>query len=248
MMIQRAMAGVGTLSLCLCAGAANASVVDLTHADSVGVLNGTRFETSDYRAPGAGTVNSFVRIQANGTERGYNTSGANLPFNDIASGTRDLTFGEVPTRNINGVDYKEFVLNINQSSSNPLLSLDRVQIFTSGVGGQTTTNVPSLGAMVYDMDLGGNNTVELDYSATSGSPDGDMRMYVPLSYFGSISSGTFLYLYSEWGDPNASNEGYEEWGVQGPPSVVPLPTSAIAGLSGLAGLALLRVARRRYPA
>jgi hypothetical protein len=247
MMIQRAMAGVGTLSLCLCAGAANASVVDLTHADSVGMINGARFETSDYRQASVGTVNSFVRIQANGTERGYNTSGSNLPFNDIASGTRDLTFGEVPTRNINGVDYKEFVLNINQSSSNPLLSLDRVQIFKSGTGGQTTTNVPSLGAMVYDMDAGANSTVELDYSVNSGDPNGDMRFYVPVSYFGSINSGTYLYLYSEWGDPNASNEGYEQWGVQNP-SVVPLPTSAIAGLSGLAGLALLRVARRRYPA
>src|SRR5262245_39962819 len=90
------------------ASAASASIVDLTNPGSFGVVNGARFETADFRPAGTGVLNSFVRIQQNGTEQGYNTSGRPVAFDEKTDPnfTRNLTFGEIPTMTVNGVDYK----------------------------------------------------------------------------------------------------------------------------------------------
>jgi hypothetical protein len=234
------------MALACVAGSANATIVDLTHTGGSGVVNGGRFETNDFRSAGTGVIDPFVRIQANGNESGYNTSGTPLPFDDKAGPfTRNLTYGEVPTRNIGGVDYKEFLLDINQTNANSLLSMNAVKLFKSGVGSQTTTNVASLGTLVYDLDAGSDSTVEMDYSLNSGSGQGDMRMFIPVSAFGSITAGTFLYLYTEYGTPNPTNDGFEEWAVQTLTPVVPLPPAALAGLGGLAAVGAVGFIRRR---
>jgi hypothetical protein len=229
------------------AGSARAVIVDLTAPMSSGVINGARFETVDFRSAGTGVIDSFVRIQRNETEQGYNTSGRPTAFDENTSGnfTRNLTYGEIPTRVISGVTYKEFMLDINQTNNNPLLSLDQVKIYTSAVGSQTTTNVDSLGALVYNMDLGGDSYVRMDYSLASGSGQGDVRLLVPASAFGAAGSGTFIYLYSIFGQNLATNDGFEEWAVQTDNVVVPLPPAATTGLASLIGIGALRVVRRR---
>jgi len=236
---------VGLLTL---AGAsvAQADLLDLS-LDTFGSLNGARFERADFRPAGSGVLQSFVRISAanQNVVQGYNTSGRPLQFdeNTSATFTHDLTFGEVPQLVVDGVTYLEFMLDINQNNNNPLLSLDDVEIYTSATGGQNTSNVASLGALVYSMDAGGDNFVRLDYNLNSGSGQGDMRMLVPLSAFGGAGAGTFIYLYSRFGENNANNDGYEEWAVFGEGTIIPLPPAAMAGMVGLAAAGF---ARRRF--
>src|SRR5262245_17204786 len=94
---------VGAAALCGIAGTASATIVDLTTPMSSGVVNGARFETADFRSAGTGVIQSFVRVQANGTEQGYNTSGRPVAFNENTSPnfTRNLTYGDIPSRVIN---------------------------------------------------------------------------------------------------------------------------------------------------
>jgi hypothetical protein len=238
---------VGAIALAGLATASQATVVDLTSPMSAGVINGTRFETTDFRSAGTGVIQSFVRIQATGTEQGYNTSGRPVAFDENTSGnyTRNLQLGDVPVRVINGVAYKEFLLDINQTNASPLLSLDQVKIFTSTVGSQTTNNVASLGTLRYDMDAGGDSWVKMDYSLASGSGQGDVRMLVPVSDFAGATDNQFVYLYSQFGTNFASNDGFEEWSVQSEQQIVPLPLGSMAGGLGLLTVAALRRKARR---
>jgi MYXO-CTERM domain-containing protein len=245
MLVATAMASAALLVT----SSGKATVVDLTTSPSFGVINNARFETSDFRSAGTGVIDSFVRLQANGTERGYNTSGRPTAFDEKTAGTftRNLQLSEVPTRLIGGISYYEFILDINQTNSNPLLTLDEVKIFTSATGSQTTSNVDSLGTPRYNMDGGavdGDSSVELNYTLASGSGQGDMNMYIPVSNFAGALQTDFVYLYSEFGIPNPTNDGIEEWAIRtanpvNPPEV-PLPTGAAMGLAGLTGLGLIR--------
>jgi hypothetical protein len=232
--------------IAVAASSVQAVTIDLTQPGAQsGTINQALFETSDFRSGGTGVIESFVRLQQSGFERGYNTSGRPVAFNENTSGqfTRDLTLGQVPVRSIGGTDYYEFILDINQTNNNPLLTLLQVKIYTSLVGSQTTSNVDSLGTMRYNMDAGGNSSVELDYSRSSGSGQGDMNLYVPVALFGGAAGNQFVYLYSEFGEPGQpTNDGFEEWAVRSPgnPPVIPLPSASIMGLAGLMGVATLR--------
>jgi hypothetical protein len=232
----------------LFASTGQATVVDLTTAHSSGFINGARFATADFQAAGTGVIDSFVRIQHNGTEQGYNTSGRPCAFDENTSGnyTRDLRLSEIPIVTIAGQSgsFYEFILDINQQNSNPLLSLDQVKIFTSTVGSQTTTNVTSLGSLRYNMDgvPAGDSTVELNYALANGSGQGDMVMDIPVSDFNGALPTDFVYLYSQFGQPNSTNDGFEEWAIRtnNPVNPVPLPAAAGMGLAGLTGLVLVR--------
>lgn len=81
---------------------------------------------------GTGVIASFVRVQATGTEEGYNTDGA-LVYDEITSDTftHSLHLRDVPIKTINGVKYFEFRLDINQTNANPLLSLNELKLYTT---------------------------------------------------------------------------------------------------------------------
>jgi hypothetical protein len=244
--------GIALLSLCAAAGSAQAVVVDLTTANASGTINGAIYQNFNITPAGSGNLNSFVRISTNGNiVQGYNTSGRPVAFNENTSPTftHDLTFGEIPTVTVAGVQYKEFLLDINQTNADPLLTLNQVIILSSGTGGQTTSSVYSLGTVRYEMNVGagtasGPNSVELNYALQSGSGQADMYLYVPLTAFAGLGAGDFIYLYSRFGDPNNNNDGYEEWATRGG-EVVPLPPAVWAGGASLFGIALARKARRR---
>src|SRR5262249_18509056 len=145
---------------------------------------------------------------------------------------------DIPILTVNNTPSYEFWLDINQNNGNDsnLLSLDRVQIYTSTVASQTTTNVSSLGALRYNMDQGGDNAIKMDYNLAAGSGQGDIRMYIPVSYFLGSLPTDYLYLYSEFGEGFRSNDGYEEWAVN---------SAAVPGPGGLAVLGIAVAARRR---
>jgi hypothetical protein len=207
-----------------------------------GSANGAYFEWVDHGSTGTGNISSFLRIQGNGLEAGYNTDGA-LEFDTKKSHTRAIQLDEVPIVEKNGTLYREFLLDIqeNTSGDSRFLSLDKVEIYLADTG--TLTGYPNLGTKVFDLDIGanGDTTVLLDSSLNPGNGWGDAFMYVPISG----DNNKFVYLYSEFGGTYRSDAGPEEWAVRvgiappppPPPPMVPVPGALLLVLGG-SGLTL----------
>jgi hypothetical protein len=207
--------------------------VDLTAHGSSGTVNGAIFSQYDARPTGTGVIDSFVRIQGpakGGPQQGYNTDARPLAYDENKSPqfTRSLKVSDVPTVVIGGVAYKEFLLDINQKASQPLLSLDQLKIFVGSSGNLSGALVNGkLGGLtaVYDLDAGGDNWVQLNSRLNSGSGSGDMLLYVPAALF---SGGDYVYLYSAFGQNYSGNGGFEEWSVGVSAGVTP----QLSSLSG----------------
>jgi hypothetical protein len=203
--------------------------VDLTSAGASGSLNGALFLQSNTQPTGTGVIDSFVRLQAHGAgaqvEQGYNTDARPLQFDEKNSPnfTRSLLLSDIPTVNIGGIVYRQFLLDINQKSSQPFLSLDQLRLFVGGSGdltGYDTTTGQLAGlSAVWDLDSGGDHWVKLDARLTHGSGSGDMLFYVPDSVFAGAAANSFVYLYSRFGDNFVSDGGFEEWAVTQSPLV-----------------------------
>jgi len=242
------------------------TIIDLTTAGASGTSNDAYYLQVPDQSTGTGVIEPFLRIQAKGDEQGYNSDvGGNDPW-DTKSGiwTHDLLLSDLVVETIGTTDYYEFLLDINQinSTNKSLLSLNQVQIFTR-TGAITTApdSTAGLGTLQYDSDAGadGDTTVNLNYSLNPGSGAGDMYMYVPTSYFAGVPLTDNVYFYSLFGNPHASNDGFEEWalvGVPGPtttddpqttdePTTTDAPEPAILGLLGAGLLAASRQLRRR---
>jgi hypothetical protein len=231
---------IGLVSMVLPATQAQASIMlDMTtsgamHTDGTAVFRQFSLDGST----GSGNIDSFVRIQGDGAERGYNTDGK--PQFDTKPGaafTHSLLLSSIPETTVDGVLCREFLLDINQNNNN-LLSLDAIKIYIADVG--NLADYPTdFGAPVYDL---GDNWLKLDYRLASGSGSGDMLMYVTSSLFGT-DGAKYVYLYSAFGAQFAGNDGYEEWarGTEGP--VAPEP--ATLALLALGGVAMLLRRRRQ---
>src|SRR5438094_6872178 len=106
------------------------NVIDLTTVGASGFDSAMAgfYQQAMVQPAGSGVIDSFVRIQTNNViESGYNTDGRPLQFdeNNSPTFTRSLTTSSVPIVNINGTNYRQFMLDINQQNSNPLLSLNQ---------------------------------------------------------------------------------------------------------------------------
>ena len=181
---------------------------------------------------GSGVIDSFVRSNGNPDTvmEAYNTT-ANNVFQNGSTNTFNhaLALSGVPTVSLSGTQYYEFNLDINQTGSSPLLSVQDIQVFLTSQGNQNTENKSATGqlqlansSLVYRLDgdgsAGQNDTITLDFSLNSGSGSGDMAMLVPKSLFDAIlavnQTFTSLVLYTKWGGSSplyANNDGYEEW-------------------------------------
>ena len=206
-------------------------------------------------------IDPFLRLSANtDIVKGYNTDGA-LQFDEDNSKTNSLLLTDTPTVTLISGVYRQFLLDINQTGNDPLLSLHELQIFVGNSPSLTAATVNANGTLsfgsnavlIYDLDSGtdGDSTVELDFSLKSGSGSGDIFAYIPDSLFVvPDASYKYVYLYSAFGDPNNDNDGFEEWSASNPglfpgPLVnTPEPsTFAIFGLGGL-GFAIGAIRRR----
>ena len=241
----------------LLASTANAEVALNLTAGGSGTINGALFETNQVQPTGSGVIHSFVRISSNNAvEQGYNTDGRPLQFdeNNSPTFTRSQAKADLQIVSKNGVDYYAFLLDINQQDSNPLLSLNELEIYLGdapdllgfspdhSAGG---TGFGSHSSLVYDMDGAADSRVDLNYTLNSGSGSGDLWVFVKKSLFG--GSKSWVYLYSKFGDPNGNNDGYEEWATvvgHNTPSV-PLPASVWGGLSLLGMLGVSKLRRRQ---
>ncbi len=243
------------------AGSAEAAICDVTTVLSTCTVNGAIFQQTGPQPTGTGNIDPFVRISANtDVEKGYNTSGRPLQFDENSSPnfTRDLLVADVPIVTIGGIAYREFLLDINQTGVDPLLSLHELQIFGTntanllGASGPNASGNISFGAnatLLFDLDSNADNVVEMNYNLNTGSGSGDLIALIPLA---TLANFQFVTLFSTFGVPNNNNDGFEEWSVCKPactptPPQVAQPASLMLlgfGLTAMS-LATARVARKR---
>lgn len=213
-------------------------------------INNAIFSTVTFQSSGTGIMDPFVRIQQsqnNTYEAGYNTS-LGTPLNDDNSWNYDLMLSDLQSVNVNGTDYFVFRLDLNEprNSNDGQISLNQVQIYGStspgalGVTMDSTTGraVGSFGggaSLVYDMNSNADptgNSVVLDYNLyPQGSGSGDMQLLIPTSLFNGL---TYVIMYSQFGsypisDGIPSDAGFEEWSALKGASVVPEPSTVVAG-------------------
>ncbi len=199
------------------------AVVDLTTAGATGTVNGAIFDQTGTQPTGSGVIHSFVRLNPGGNvavEQGYNTDARPLQFDENNSPvfTRALPLAEVPLVPINGTYYREFLLDVNQKSSSPQVSLDQLRLYVGNApdlyGYDSTSDQLAGLNPVYDLNAGvGGNSVLLNARLSHGSGSGDMFLYVPDSVL-TQGDGSYVYLYSKFGATVSANGGYEEWAVR----------------------------------
>lgn len=238
------------------ATSAHATVVDLSNSDS-GSVNGAQFVYTPAQPTGTGVIQPFLRVQANGTEQGYNTSGG-TPLDDKAGPwTHDVQYSDLAksTVTLGGASYFKLLLDVNEpGGSKSKISLDSLQFYTSATGSQTTTNIASLGTLRYNLDAGGDNQVIFDASRNSGSGSGDAYIYVPVSNFAGTKSSDYIYMYALFGQGQSADTmsnadgtqgGFEEFAIVN--NVTPVPElSALFPIVGLmAAVVSTNVLRRR---
>lgn len=241
-----------SLGAALLAAPAIANSLDLTGSTTFGTINNGFFIRTDAASTGTGVIDSFVRLQNDGSEQGYNADARPVmpDVNTSPTFTRDILLSAIPiVVNPSGHagTYYEFLLDINQTSNNPLLSLDQLQLYTRSTA---LTSANTLGALTvpssiprYNLDGAGDSEILMDYSLNSGSGSGDLFAYIPVSAFSGAGANDYVYLFSQFGAKGgvyATNAGFEEWAVQkvnSPPTLVPEGgvTGALMGL-GLLGL------------
>lgn len=207
--------------------------LDLTTHGAIGSINDAIFRQFDAQPTGTGVINSFVRVQSNksAVQQGYNTDHRGVQFDENTSPqfTRSLDLASVPVVDIGGIKYREFLLDINQKASQPLLSLDELRLYIGNApnlyGYDATTHQLAGLTPVYDLDGGGaDNWIKLDARLNQGSGKGDMLAYIPDS---ACTGGSYVYLYSKFGVNLTPNGGFEEWAAGSAPL-----TGATGSISG----------------
>jgi hypothetical protein len=195
---------------------AKGEVVDLTGTNNTGRINRAEFDWTPEQPTGTGLIQPFVRVQANATEEGYNTSGG-TPF-DEKSGpwTHDLQVSDLKLVQIGRISYYEFLLDINEpGGGKSLVSLDRLEFYTSTIPSQVTTDVSSLGILRWSLDYREDSYILLDAARNHGSGSGDMYAYIPVTAFAGALPSDYVYMYVRFGDQvGATSEGgFEEWAI-----------------------------------
>lgn len=204
---------------------ASAALVDLTGSNDSGTINGAQFDFMTQQPTGTGVIRPFLRVQGSSTEQGYNTSGG-TPFEDKAGPwTHDIQLSDLEASRVslNGTEYYKLLLDVNEPGGNrSLISLNRLEFYTSSQGSQTTLDISSLGTLRYSLDSGGDNSILLDGSRNHGSGSGDMYAYIPASNFAGVSESDFVYMFVRFGDADGTSEaGFEEWAIVN--AITPVP-------------------------
>ncbi len=185
-----------------------AAEVDLMTPGSTATVNGAIWENlvPHTSATGTGVFDSFLRVQATGSERGHN--GDQTPyFDEKDSFTDSQLLADVPTIYVGGVAYREFQLDINENDDS--IYLTRFQVWVTDIQSPTGYSLASYtlpdADLVYDT---AGTTLKLLYNDGSGKRE--YRVLVPQTKFNG-KDGIFVVLFTEHND---TNDGFEEWGVE----------------------------------
>jgi hypothetical protein len=217
------------------------AILDLTTLNASGMINGAVFSQFTQQPAGSGTLNSFVKLStSNTTEQGYNTDFRPVQFDEdnTPTFTHGLKLANIPTVIApSGGVYYEFLLDINQSSSASLLSLDELRLYVTNpstvhpnllhnynsTSHTLQDDAGTLYAPVYDLNpTTDTNYIKLDAKLSAANGGGDMIALIPAGLLGT-DPNQYVYLYSELGVHFANNAGADEWAVAN------LPTGSISG-------------------
>src|SRR5262247_4592342 len=226
--------------------------VDLTTAGSFGTIDDAVFQTALAQSAGTGGFNTFVQIQHNGIEQGYNSDNSIEQFDEKNAHHHSLLLANVPIvigdgtgGTIDGVAYRQFLLDINDPAGiKQYLSLDKLQIWQeeSGSLGNFASGLGFAGAhtnyLAYDLDAGADRWIGLNDGLSHGSGQSDVAILIPDSFFINDTAHRYVYLYSAFGLQSGwgADGGFEEWGVSqasGPPgTTAALSMSKTASVPG----------------
>lgn len=229
--------------------------IDLTNSSSSVSVNGTLFNY-DNISSGSGSYTDMFRVHASGTQSGYNYDGASaVPFDQVGGvGIPHQLLTSIPIVTIGGTQYMR--LNFDANNTGGLTLTDfRMYVNNSGspVYVNSTSNLSSLGTLVYDFNAGGSNTLTMT-AFPSGSGTDNMSINIPVSFIlnqGFNLSTANVYFYANFTNTDG---GFEEFAIDKsqPVTVASLLPEAqpIWGGAGMAALGLggMVVARRRRQA
>lgn len=221
--------------------AANTNI-EATTAGAIWANEGTTLNTS-LTSSGTGRFGTFVEVQDNGAEQGYNTNANDsLDTKNSNNFNHPLELSNLQAVHSDGSvadtlgaeTYYAFRLDLHQNT-NRYISLDDLQIwqstiknpadFTAGSGdpgAQPSFTFNSGATQIYDLNSASNetgshpNSVLLNSLFTSGSGGGaDLVVLIPTADF-NVANGNFVYLYSAFGYQGGgwqANSTFEEWGA-----------------------------------
>jgi len=194
---------------------------------------------------GTGIFDSFVRIQGDPSESGYNTDAKKLQFDTKAGNwTHSILVSGIPVVTEGGQQYWELFVDINDNNTTPKIVLTDVEVwFTLNpaiTGYVVPTGFSSGATRIYDF----SGTILIN-DVNQGSGRGDLRYLIPLSgiteiptncAYGSATCDTYFVLYSQWGDADptdtyTSDGGFEEWKVK----IYPVAATQVKNTNGTVG-------------
>ncbi|MFC3324453.1 beta strand repeat-containing protein [Mesorhizobium cantuariense] len=158
---------------------------------------------------GTGNYDSFLRLQATNVEAGFNTDENGNVLDNKASFTHSLQYGDLVPITVDGVEYIEFRLDLNESNSaeNGQITLTDLNIYLSGSGATLADYTAGFAGFdtVYSLD-----TSHLLIDANHGSGTDDYRVLIPVSSFtdAGVTADSYVTLFSGF---SGSNGGFEEW-------------------------------------
>ena len=124
-------------------GTTAATDYDLTNGGSYTIINGVVFTDAANTGSGTGNYNTFLALQDNNdagsSEAGFNTDdtppidSSNVEIDQ--SKTHTVLLSSLVVTTIDGVDYYEFRVDLNENNSDPnaQISLDTFQIYSSSL-------------------------------------------------------------------------------------------------------------------
>lgn len=192
--------------------------------------NGGLFDVVQPHPTGTGVIDSFLRVQQNGTEEAFNSDARPITcdgagcddYKTDPNFTTDLLTADVPiyTDPNTGQLYLTFYLDINEPTGNTqrYLTLDQLTIYGASEGGLNTytsgateqnpgtissSTTGTTADLLFDLDSGQDNWINLDYFLVGGgSGYGDMLAYIPVTQ-AFLDSHEYIYLYSQFGCTSA---------------------------------------------
>uniref|UniRef100_UPI00286AF960 beta strand repeat-containing protein n=1 Tax=Novosphingobium sp. TaxID=1874826 RepID=UPI00286AF960 len=201
--------------------------VVITAPGSSAVIDGVIFRAVTSTNAGTGVYNTFLAIGDNdGNEAGFNSDDTPpidaTNVNIDQAKTHTVLLANVPITVINGVQYYEVRIDINDANNvpNALISLDTFKVYTSTSNAIESTTQLFAQTKIFDIDDngGGDISIMLSDAQSSGSGNDDYSILIPVSKFGGANPATtYFYIYAELGFAGGdyvAGSTFEEFNLQ----------------------------------